>query len=81
MNMGTSGIDVAVDGGAVAGKSFEDLFGGLMPDEGLRVLVPGGRPRLDVRRERLDAAVGRTLELFRRESREPAPHTRFIHDP
>jgi hypothetical protein len=25
--------------------------------------------------------VGRTLELFRRESREPAPHTRFIHDP
>jgi hypothetical protein len=25
--------------------------------------------------------VGRTLELFRRESREPALHTRFIHDP
>jgi hypothetical protein len=70
--MVTSGVDVAVDGGAVAGESFEDLLGGLVPDERLRVLVPGGRTRLDIRRERLDAAVGRTLELFRRESREPA---------
>jgi hypothetical protein len=46
-----------VDGSAVTGKALEDLLGGLVPNEGLGVLVPGGRPGLDVSGELFDAAV------------------------
>jgi acyl-CoA synthetase (NDP forming) len=46
-----------VDGSAVTGKALEDLLGGLVPNEGLGVLVPGGRPGFDVRGELFDAAV------------------------
>jgi hypothetical protein len=63
---------VAVDGGAVAGEAFEDLFGGLVPHEGGGVLVPVGGPGFDVGGEFLDAAVGRALQLLGGEGGEPA---------
>ena len=62
---------VLVDGGAVAGESFEDLFGGLVPDERGGVLVPVGRPGFDVGGELFDAAVGRPLQLLGGQRAEP----------
>jgi hypothetical protein len=53
-----------VDGGAVAGEAFEDLFGGLVPDVWGRVGVPGFGPGFDVGGEFFDAAVGGALQLF-----------------
>src|SRR4051794_21640133 len=64
--------DALVDGGAVAGEAFEDLFGGLVPDERLRVGVPGLDPGVDVGGQFFGAAVGGTLQFLRGESGEPS---------
>jgi hypothetical protein len=61
-----------VDGGAVAGEAFEDLVGGLVPDERGRVLMPGVGPCGDVGGELFDAAVRGSLELLGGERGEPA---------
>src|SRR5215210_1388616 len=63
-----------VDGGAVTGKAFEDLLGGLVPHERSRVLVPVGDPGLDVGGEVLDAAVGGALQLLGGQGGEPPLH-------
>lgn len=47
-----------VDGGAVAGEAFEDLFGRLGPYEGAGVFVPGVGPGEDVGSQFFHAAVG-----------------------
>lgn len=41
-------VSCQVSSCAVAGDRVEDLIGGLRPDEGLRVLVPGLDPPADV---------------------------------
>jgi len=53
-----------VEGAAVAGESFEDLLGALVPGEGSGVVVPGLGPVADVLGERVDAAVRGALELL-----------------
>src|SRR6266851_10007960 len=60
-----------VDGGAVAGEAFEDLLGGLVPDERGGVFVPVGDPGLDVGGEFFDVAVGGALQLFGGQGGEP----------
>ena len=65
------GSCAGVDGGAVAGEAFEDLFGGLGPYERAGVLVPGGRPVHDVGGEFFDVAVGGALQFLGGERGEP----------
>ena len=68
-----------VDGGAVAGEAFEDVFGGLVPDERGRVVVPVVDPGSDVGGESFDAAVGGALQ-FLGGSAENHRSTRFSQD-
>src|SRR5205823_8543717 len=56
---------------AVAGEGGEDLVGGLDPDVGSGVLVPGGDPISDVAFEGPDAGVGAAADLLGREFGEP----------
>src|SRR4051812_23444359 len=63
---------VFVDGGAVVGESFEDLFGGFVPDERSRVVVPGGDPGFDVGGELFHAAVSGALQLLGGQRGEPS---------
>src|SRR5215213_8386191 len=60
-----------IDGGAVAGEAFEDLFGGLVPHKGFRVLVPGSGPLADVIGQFFGGAVGTALQLLGGQRREP----------
>jgi len=50
-------VSYAVDSVKKSSESFEDLFGGLGPDERSGVVVPGLHPGSDVGFEGLDAAV------------------------
>ena len=68
------GSCAGVDGGAVVGEAFEDLFGGLVPDERGGVLVPGGDPGQDVGGEFFDVAVGGALQFLGGERGEPPFH-------
>jgi hypothetical protein len=52
-----SGSRAIVDGGALSGEAFEDLFGALGPHEPARVLDPGVGPGGDVSREFFVVAV------------------------
>jgi hypothetical protein len=49
----------------------EDLFGGLGPDEGFGVVVPGGGPGADVAFEGLHAAVVAALDELSGQFGEP----------
>ena len=53
-------------------ESFEDVFGGLGPDEWSGVVVPGLHPGSDIGFERLDASVVTALEQVLGEVGEPA---------
>ena len=65
-------LGAGVDGGAVAGEAFEDLFGGFGPHEWLGVLVPCGDPGEDVGGEFFDVAVGGALQFLGGQGGEPA---------
>jgi len=60
------------DGAAVAGEAVQDLLGGLVPHERLRVGVPGVDPGLDVGGEGGGAGVGGALQLLGGQGGEPA---------
>jgi hypothetical protein len=51
-----------------------------VPDEGLRVVVPRGDPRLEIGSEFFDAAVNAALEPFLGVSSANHRSTRFNHD-
>jgi hypothetical protein len=68
-----------VDGCAVAGEAFEDVFGGLGPYERPRVLVPCGRPCFDVGGESLTLRWAERCN-FLVVSAENQRSTRFIHE-
>jgi hypothetical protein len=65
-------VSCAVDSVKKSSDSFEDLLGGLGPDEGVRVVVPGLHPGSDVGFEGLDAAVIAAVEQVLGEVGEPA---------
>jgi hypothetical protein len=45
----------------ISGEGIEDLFRRLLPNEGLRIFVPGPDPRPDVGLQGLDASVDATI--------------------
>ena len=59
------------DSFAVSGEGGEDLVGGLDPDVGAGVVVPGCDPVFDVAFEFADGAVGSAFDLLGRELAEP----------
>ena len=65
-------VSCAVDSVKKSSDSFEDLLGGLGPDEGVRVVVPGLHPGSDVGFEGLDAAVIAVVEQVLGEVGEPS---------
>ena len=50
-------VSCAVDSAKKSSESFEDVLGGLGPDERSGVVVPGLHPASDVSFEGLDAAM------------------------
>jgi len=64
-------VSCLVDSLAVAADGVEDLVGGLGPDVGAGVLVPGLDPLADVGVQRADGAVRAAAQEFRGELAEP----------
>jgi hypothetical protein len=64
-------VSCACNSSAISGEGFEDLLGGLGPDERPWVLVPVGNPRADVGLQGLDTLVDSPAEQLVGQEPEP----------